>query len=247
MGELRIDDDPPSRGPHVGGQAGDSAEELLSRALLDHEDSAAVAMRVGGLTLCDQLTIIFHGRRDLSTIHTYVALGNHGAGDALRPSELLRVPCYLDLADAASRRDAEQLYREQAGVLREALRAADTVLAVWWEPLAELAGAPVRVEHATSADADLRAQLLMPVALRASERGVMVAAVCTARTLAQGAPPLGIACVQQDVSHVYPLTDDPERCLEDFFARTADHAHLLAERLAHQEASVERFLELSGE
>jgi hypothetical protein len=235
MSDQRIGEDP----------SGDSAEELLSRALLDHEDSAAVAMRVEGLTLCRQLTIIFHGRRDLSSIHTYVALGAHGAGEALNPNELLRVPCYLDLADAATRRDAEHLYREQAGVLREALRAADTVLAVWWEPLAQLAASPVRVEHATSSRPDLPAQLLMPLALRASERGMVVAAVCSARTLAQGAPPLGIACVQQEVSHVYPLTDDPERCLEDFFERTATHAHKMADRLAHQEASVERFLELS--
>ena len=154
----------------------DSADELLSRALIDQQHSAAVAMRVGGLTLCRQLTIIFHGRRDLSTINTYVALGEHGAGEALDPSELLRVPCYLDLAEATTRRDAEQLYREQASVLREALRAADTVLAVWWEPLRQLAASPVKVEQASRTGADLPAQLLMPVALRAADRGIIVAA-----------------------------------------------------------------------
>jgi hypothetical protein len=121
------------------------------------------------------------------------------------------------------------------------------VLAVWWEPLRQLAGSPVKVEQAGAHSADLPAQLLMPVALRAAERGIVVAAVCSARTLSAGAPPLGIACVQQEVSHVYPLTEDPERCLEDFFERTAEHAHHLADRLAHQEASVERFLELSGD
>jgi hypothetical protein len=225
---------------------GDSADELLSRALIDQQSSAAVAMRIDGLTLCRKLTIIFHGRRDLSTINTYVALGEHGAGEAVDPSELLRVPCYLDLADAATRHDAEQLYREQASVLREALRAADTVLAVWWEPLRQLAASPVKIEQTNGARDDLPAQLLMPVALRAAERGMIVAAVCSARTLAAGAPPLGIACVQQEVSHVYPLTDDPERCLEDFFTRAEEHAHQMADRLAHQEASVERFLELSG-
>jgi hypothetical protein len=239
MTEQRIGGDSPSNG------AGDSAEELLSRALLDQSDSAAVAMRVSGLTLCRGLTIIFHGRRDLSAIHTYVALGEHGAGDALDPGDLLRVPCYLDLAAAASRHDAEQLYREQAGVLREAMRAADTVLAVWWEPLRELSGSPVKVEQAGAHSADLPAQLLMPVALRATERGIVVAAVCSARTLSAGAPPLGIACVQQEVSHVYPLTEDPERCLEDFFERASEHAHRLGDRLTHQEASVQRFLEIS--
>jgi hypothetical protein len=241
MTEQRMDGDAPS----IGG--GDSAEELLSRALIDQSASAAVAMRIGGLALCRNLTIIFHGRRDLSAIQTYVALGEHGAGDALDPSELLRVPCYLDLAQAATRRDAEELYREQARVLREAMRAADTVLAIWWEPLRQLAASPVKVEQTGGRGFELPAQLLMPVALRAAERGIVVAAVCSARTLAAGAPPLGIACVQQEVSHVYPLTEDPERCLEDFLARTEDHAHHLADRLAHQEASVERFLELSGE
>ena len=241
MTEQRMDGDSPSIGD------GNSAEELLSRALLDQSASAAVAMRIGGLTLCRNLTIIFHGRRDLSTINTYVALGAYGAGEALDPAELLRVPCYLDLADAATRRDAEQLYREQASILREAMRAADTVLAVWWEPLRQLAASPVRVEQTTRTYADLPAQLLMPVALRAADRGMIVAAVCSARTLAEGAPPLGIACVQQEVSHVYPLTDDPERCLEDFFARAEEHAHLMADRLAHQEASVQRFLEISAE
>jgi len=49
------------------------------------------------------------------------------------------------------------------------------------------------------------------------------------------------------VARVYPLPDDPERCLEDFLALAADHAHGLAAQLEHQEASVERFLELTGE
>ena len=41
--------------------------------------------------------------------------------------------------------------------------------------------------------------------------------------------------------------EETERCLADFFDRAAEHAHLLADQLAHQELSVERFLELSGE
>jgi hypothetical protein len=75
----------------------------------------------------------------------------------------------------------------------------------------------------------------------------VVTPVCSARTLAEGKPPMGIACAQQDVTRVYPLADDPERCVEDFLTLAADHARTLAERLDHQEASVERFLELSGE
>jgi hypothetical protein len=58
---------------------------------------------------------------------------------------------------------------------------------------------------------------------------------------------MGIACAQQDVARIYPLAEQPEACLEDFLRTAADHAREMAERLEHQEASVRRFLELSGE
>ena len=222
-----------------------SAEELLRRALLDEAQAAAVAMRVDGLALCDELTLIFHGRRDLSTIQTYVALGGYGTGAALSGDELMRVPCDLDLADAVDRIEAQRLYRDQAGHLRDAVVAADTVLAVWCDALAEVTEAQIEIERGVTNIIEVPAPRLIPVSLRAAECGLRVVAVCSARTLADGRPPLGIACIQQDVSHVYPLTDDPEYCLEDFFGRAAEHAHLLADQLAHQEASVERFLELS--
>jgi hypothetical protein len=54
-------------------------------------------------------------------------------------------------------------------------------------------------------------------------------------------------CAQQDVARVYPLPDDPERCLEAFLDVAAEHARRMAERLGRQEASVQRFLELSGD
>ena len=79
----------------------------------------------------------------------------------------------------------------------------------------------------------LPAHRLMPVALTAPDRGITVVPVCGARTLAEGRPPLGIACAQQDVAQIYPLPDDPERCLEDFAERAAEHAHRLAEQLSH--------------
>ena len=228
--------------------AEDGAEELLRRALIDSEhEAAAVALRVDGLALCGELTIVFHGRRDLSTIQTYIAHGGRGAGTAIRAAELLRVPCDLDLADASSRDDAEHLYAEQARALRDALLAADTVLAVWRQPLAEAAGSPVDVNREIELGVPLPAHRLMPVALTAPERQIMVVPVCAARTLSEGRPPLGIACAQQDVAHVYPLAEDPQRCLDDFLERASEHAYGLAERLAHQEASVERFLELSDE
>jgi hypothetical protein len=79
----------------------------------------------------------------------------------------------------------------------------------------------------------------------APDAQLVVAPVCTARTLAEGRPPIGIACAQQDVFRVYPLADDPERCVVDFLEYSASRARQFAQRMAHQEASVERFLELS--
>ena len=223
----------------------DGAEDLLRRALLDESGSVAVSLRVGGLPLSDALTVIFHGRRDLGTLQTYVTWGSRGAGATVAAGELLRVPCDLDLADAEDREDAERLYVEQATALRDAIVGADTVLGVWREPLEALAGSEVCIDHSIELSVRLPAHRLFPTALVASDAHLVVAPVCGARTLADGRPPLGIACAQQDLTRVYPLADDPERCVEDFLAESADHALRLAERLEHQDTSVQRFLELS--
>ena len=221
------------------------AEDLLRQALLDDSSSVAVSLKVGGLPLSESVTVIFHGRRDLGTLQTYVARGSRGAGMTVSASELLRVPCDLDLADAGDRADAERLYIEQATALRDALVGADVVLDVWREPLGELLGTGVDVDHSIELSVRLPAHRLLPTALVAPESHVLVTPVCGARTLAEGKPPMGIACAQQDVIRIYPLADDPERCVEDFLEVAADHARALADRLDHQEASVERFLELS--
>ena len=126
---IRMGSYPDSTVFHVHHDDGQS-DDLLRRALIDAADSAAVALRVQGLSLADALTVVFHGRRDLGTIQTYVAHGGHGAGTAVRGDALLRVPCDLDLADAEDREEAEELYAEQARTLRDALMAADTVLAI---------------------------------------------------------------------------------------------------------------------
>ena len=223
------------------------ADDLLRRALIEPDASAAVALKVGGLPLCDSVTVVFHGRRDLATVQTYVTHGAHGAGDAVAPSELMRVPCDLDLAGADDRGEAERMYAEQATALRDALSAADTVLSVWREPLAEAAQSEVRVSHETTLDVQLPAHRLLPGALVAPDRHLVVTAVCSARPLSAGRPPMGIVCAQQDVARVYPLPDDPERCLEDFLAVAAEHAARVAHQLHRQEDSVRRFLELSGE
>jgi hypothetical protein len=223
------------------------AEELLRRALLDDSSAVAVSLRVGGLPVSEEVTIIFHGRRDLGTLQTYVTYGRKGAGMTVSASELLRVPCDLDLAAAEDRDEAERLYAEQATALRDALVGADTVLDVWRDPLDEISEGRLTVDHSVQLSVGLPAPRLLPTALVAPDRKLVVTPVCSARTLAEGRPPLGIACAQPDLTRVYPLTDDPERCVEDFLELAADHAHTLAARLAHQEASVERFLELSGD
>jgi hypothetical protein len=63
----------------------DDADELLRRALLDESAAVAVSMQVAGLPLTDSVTIIFHGRRDLGTLQTYVTWGSHGAGAMTEP------------------------------------------------------------------------------------------------------------------------------------------------------------------
>src|SRR5919197_1696799 len=165
------------------GPIGDNSEELLRRALIDPEASVAVALRVGGLALSNALTIVFHGRADLGTIQTYVAHGPRGAGSAIGADELLRVPCDLDLGDAETRVEAEEAYAEQARTLRDALLAADTVLAIWREPLAEIAEGEVAVSRSIELGVRLPAHRLMPVALVAPDRHLTVAPVVGARTL----------------------------------------------------------------
>ncbi len=223
----------------------EAQDDLLRRALLDAESAVTVSLRIDGLPVSEAVTVIFYARRDLGTLQTYLAPGSHGTGDVLAASDLLRVPCDLDLADAEDRDEAEQLYAMQARLLRDAVLAADIVLDVWREPLLELAGRVVTVDHSVGLPVKLPMPRLLPTALVASEAQIVVTPVCSARTLAEGRPPMGIACAQQDVARVYPLADDPERCVADFLEFSARRAHELGQRLAHQEASVERFLELS--
>lgn len=225
----------------------DNADDLLQRALIDAQASVSVALKVSDLPVSDALTVIFHGRRDLGTLQTYVTLGGRPAGAAVGASELLRVPCDLDLADAASRDEAEELYASQARALRDAIVAADTVLSLWAGELAAMTGAGVAIERSIDLNLRLPAHRLLPVALTAPERRLLITAVCGARTLAAGRPPLGIVCAQPDLAHVYQLSDDPEQCLEDFEERAASHARRVAQRLDHQEASIQRFLELNGD
>jgi hypothetical protein len=225
----------------------DNADDLLQRALIDAQASVSVALKVADLPISEALTVIFHGRRDLGTLQTYIAHGGRAAGAAVGASELLRVPCDLDLADACTRDEAEELYATQARALRDAIVASDTVLSLWAGELAAMTGSDVAIDRSIDLNLRLPAPRLMPVALSAPERRLLVTAVCGARTLAEGRPPLGIVCAQPDLAHVYQLSDDPESCLEDFEERAASHARRVAQRMDHQDASIQRFLELNGD
>jgi hypothetical protein len=221
------------------------ADELLRRALLDDASAVSVSLRIDGLPVSESLTVIFYARPDLGTLQTYLTPGSHHAGHVLGSKELLRVPCDLDLANAEDRDEAERLYGDQARSLRDALVGADMVLSVWRDPLHELMGTDVMIDHSVTLPVRLPAPRLLPTALVAPEARIVVTAVCGAQTLAEGRPRMGIACTQQDLTKVYPLSEDPGRCIEDFLDCSADHARAFAVKLAHQEASVERFLELS--
>ena len=116
-------------------QEDDGAEELLRAPCSMTPPRSPCRSGSSGLPLSEAMTVIFHGRRDLGTLQTYVTWGSRGAGATVAAGELLRVPCDLDLAEAEDREEAERLYVEQATALRDALVGADTVLDVWREPL----------------------------------------------------------------------------------------------------------------
>src|SRR3954463_12240484 len=123
-----MDEQHPDRQDH--GPDEGLADELLRRALLDPDAAAAVALKIDGLALAEKLTVVFHGRRDLGTIQTYVANGGHGEGDQLGARALLRARAALAVGETHPREEAQEAYAAQARTLRDALQAADTVLAI---------------------------------------------------------------------------------------------------------------------
>ena len=152
-------------------------------------------------------------------VQTYVAHGGRGAGSAdRRRRAAARARATSTSADAEHpRRGRGRLRRAGAHAARRARgrrhRARGLARAARRSSPTATIGVDALRRASTCA---LPAHRLMPVALVAPERHLTVAPVCGARTLAEGRPPMGIACAQQDVAHVYPLPDDPERCLEDF-------------------------------
>ena len=203
-----------------------TGEELLRRALLDAERLAAVALRVDGPVARRRADRHLPRRAGTSARSRPTSpTAATARAPRSRAADLLRVPCDLDLADAERRDEAEDaLRRAGARAARRAGRRRHRAGGLA-RAAGGAAGAATSGSTARSSCRSAPAHRLMPVALVAPERHLIVAPVCGARTLAEGRPPLGIACAQQDVAHVYPLPDDPERCLEDFAERAAAHAH----------------------
>ena len=224
------------------------ADELFRRALIDADASAAVALRVVGLPLCEALTVVFHGRRDLGTIQTYVAHGGRGAGQAVAADELLRVPCDLDLAAAERPRGGRAPLRRAGG--RAARRARGRRHRA--RHLARAARGPrPGARRRRPPPRPGRPAARAPAAARRARgagqghrrhRRLLAAAARGGRARRWGSP-----APSRTSREVYPLPDDPERCLEDFLEHAAEHARRVGEQLGRQEQSVRRFLELSGE
>ena len=163
--------------------------------------------------------MIFHARRDLGTLQTYVACGARGAGTTVTANELLRVPAISISAMPRTARTQSRCTLEQATAFRDALVGADIVLDVWRSCFGDLIGSVIAVDH--SVDATRTSSGGAACRRRRSWRATRSSSstpVCGARTLAEGRP-AGDRRAQQDFSRVYPLADDPERCVEDFLRR----------------------------
>ena len=175
------------------------ADDLLQRALIDAEACAAVALKVCELPLSEALTVIFHGRRDLGTMQTYVAHGGarrglrgrrrRAAARAVRPRSRRR---------RRARRGRGALRRPGQGAARRDRRRGHGAGRLGRAARGARRARDVAVDRSIDLRVRLPAHRLMPVALSAPERRLSSRAVCGARTLAEGRPPLGIVCAQQD-------------------------------------------------
>ena len=142
-----------------------------------------------GLPLCDALTVVFHGRRDLGTIQTYVAHGGRGAGAAGR-------------AGRAAARAVRPRPRRRRGPRGGRARctpsrpprcatrsSAPTPCSTSGASRSRTSRRPhVEVDRRIALDVRLPAHRLLPAALVAPERQMVVTAVCGARPLAEGPP-----------------------------------------------------------
>ena len=160
----------------------------------------------------------------------------------------MRVPCDLDLGGAEDRDEAEPLYAEQAAALRDALVGADTVLDIWREPLEDLAGSRVEV------DRRIRLDVRLPAPPAAAGRARRARAADRRHRRLRRAPAGRGPPADGDRRAPSRTSRACTRCpttrsaaWRTSWTLAADHAREMAERLGRQEASVERFLELSGD
>ena len=154
-------------------QDGD-ADELLRRALLDDSSSVAVSLRVDGLPLSEAVTVIFHARRDLGTLQTYVTCGSRGAGATVAAERAVAGPlrprprrgrgprggraAVRRAGDDASRRAGWRRHRA-----RRLARAAEAMI-----------GSSVAVDNSVQLSVRLPAHRLLPTALVARDSQLIV-------------------------------------------------------------------------
>ena len=220
----------------------DGSEELLRRALLDDSASVAVSLRVGGLPVSEAVTVIFHGRRDLGTLQTYVTSGSLGAGTTV----VRQRPAAGAVRPRPRRRRGPRRGRaalpgagdRAAGRARRRRRRARRVARA-----ARRAGRPARSRSTTrsSCRSGCPPRGCCPTALVARDAQLVVTPVCSARTLAEGRPPMGIACAQQDVTRVYPARRRP-RALRRGLPRGRRRARAGARRAARAPGGLGRAL-----
>ena len=203
----------------------DHADDLLRRALIDQDAAAAVALGSRGLPLCDTLTSSSTAAATSARSRPTSPTASAAPATRSAPDELLRVPCDLDLAAARDRDEAEELYAEQAGALRDALvggrHGARGVAGAVRGP----GGAPASPSTAgsSSTSACPPTGCCRPRSWRPRSRSWSPPSAAPGRS-PRAARRWGSSCAQQDVARVYPLPDDPERCLEDFLEHAAEHA-----------------------
>ena len=191
---------------------GTEADELLRRALID-ADGVGRRRRCAsrGLPLCEALTVVFHGRRDLGTIQTYVAARRPRRRHRGRRRRAAARPVRPRPRRRGGPRRGRAALRRAGAAMRDALVAADTVLDVWREPLEELAerGRSTSTGGSRSTCGSRRPGSCRPRSSRRDARARRRRRSAAPRTLAEGRPPMGIACAQQDVARVYPLPTTP--------------------------------------
>ena len=229
---------------------GEHADDLLKRALIDAEAAASVALRVAPLTLSrDADRGLPRPPRPRARSRPTSPTAAAAPATAVGKDELMRVP----LRPRPGRAPRTARRPSTCSPSRPARCATR-----WSAPTpCSTSGASrsrtsahdhIRVDRRIRLDLRLPAHRLLPTALVSPEKQIVVTAVCSARPLAEGRPPMGIA-VRASRTSCASIRCPTTRSAA---SRTSSSSRPSTptrwpSRLGRQEASVQRFLELSGD